>query len=115
MLSILPSAKAWPDSLAVLQVGWGGQGGDPDMFGMWMEDLGEEQNSDMDDVSPPVCSPTFNLTKYYQHCSSASNSGAAVSLSSSLTHPCEQTYIHTCGASQMCYASTLRSQPTKQS
>lgn len=34
-------------------LGWGNQqgGGDPDMFGMWMDDLGEEQNSDMDDVS----------------------------------------------------------------
>ncbi|CAM9414469.1 unnamed protein product, partial [Hapterophycus canaliculatus] len=30
-------------------MGWGPQGGDPDMFGMWMEDLGEEHNSDMDD------------------------------------------------------------------
>eukprot|EP00903_Cladosiphon_okamuranus_P017118 g15771.t1 len=29
-------------------MGWGTQGGDSDMFGMWMEDLGEEQ-SDMDD------------------------------------------------------------------
>ena len=38
----------------VLQMGWGNQGGDPDMFGMWMEDLGEEQNSDMDDVSEPL-------------------------------------------------------------
>lgn len=37
-----------------MQVGWGNQGGDPDMFGMWMEDLGEEQSSDMDDVSPAV-------------------------------------------------------------
>lgn len=35
-----------------LQMGWGNQGGDSDMFGMWMEDLGEEQSSDRDDVSP---------------------------------------------------------------
>ncbi|CBJ29090.1 pleckstrin homology (PH) domain-containing protein [Ectocarpus siliculosus] len=30
---------------------WGNQGGggDPDMFGMWMEDLGDEQTSDLDD------------------------------------------------------------------
>lgn len=41
---------------------WGNQGGggDPDMFGMWMEDLGEEQNSDMDDVSE-LCGAPFVL------------------------------------------------------
>lgn len=40
-----------PGSHDPLQMGWGNQGGDSDMFGMWMEDLGEEQSSDMDDVS----------------------------------------------------------------
>lgn len=40
-----------PGSYDPLQMGWGNQGGDSDMFGMWMEDLGEEQSSDMDDVS----------------------------------------------------------------
>lgn len=39
-----------------MQMGWGNQGGDPDMFGMWMEDLGEEQSSDVDDVSPSMLS-----------------------------------------------------------
>jgi len=52
----------------VLQAAWGNQGGDPDMFGMWMEDLGEEQNSDMDDVSE-LCGAAFvlmvsNITTY---------------------------------------------------
>ena len=34
-------------------VAWGNhhQGGDPDMFGMWMEDLGEDPDSEFDDVS----------------------------------------------------------------
>lgn len=45
-------------------MGWGNQGGDPDMFGMWMEDLGEEQSSDVDDVSRSVsCLPGGNCLR----------------------------------------------------
>lgn len=43
----------WP--VRVQLNGWGNQqgggGGDADMFGMWMDDLGEERSSDQDDVS----------------------------------------------------------------
>lgn len=48
-----PLPPSWSHDAA--QMGWGNQGDDSDMFGMWMEELGEEQSSDMDDVSP--CKP----------------------------------------------------------
>ena len=40
------------------------------MFGMWMEDLGEEQNSDMDDVSEPLgaASHVFVLSSTVPFC-----------------------------------------------